>query len=305
MQRPQKIYREIFAAQGLPFQQDGQSLTISAALQSGDYTIRGDISSQFISGLLFTLPLVDGASTLHILPPFESRSYVKLTVQMLESFGIHVEFQDEHTLYIPGNQHYQPHDHTIEGDYSQFAFFAVLAAIQHDLTIRGVSFLSQQGDKHILSILQAFHADVEALENGYLIKKGHLQGADIDLADCPDLGPILCVLAMYAEGTTRIFHAGRLRIKESDRIAAMEEELRKFGVDITSTEDEIFIQGCKTPVCEQELYGHNDHRIVMALTIAGLCSRKAVVIEGAQAIQKSYPNFFADVQRLQGKVEEI
>lgn len=303
LQRPQKVYEELFHSQGLSFHQDHNGITIEERLHPGDITLQGNISSQFISGLLFTLPLLDKDSHIHILPPFESKSYVELTLQMLKTFGITAYFEDDVTLYIPGNQTYQAADYTIEGDYSQLAFFAVLAAIQGDLTVYGVHHASRQGDKKILSILKDFGAHIEEVENGYRIHQQPLHGCSIDLADCPDLGPILTVLAMYASGNTNIEHAERLRIKESDRIEAMEQELRKFGVDIHSTADEIFVTGKNTYSCSEVLQGHNDHRIVMALTIAALCSDSTCTIEGAQAIQKSYPAFFEDVQAIGGKVE--
>lgn len=305
MQRPQKVYEDLFHEQGLSFEQDENGITIQESLKPGDYTLKGDISSQFISGLLFTLPLMKEDSILHILPPFESRSYVDLTLQMLETYGIHVTMQDDHTICIPGNQSYQPHDYAIEGDYSQLAFFAVLAAIQHDLTITGVNLSSRQGDRQIIDILRSFGVKVEEVERGYHIYQGITHTAEIDLANCPDLGPILTVLAMYSPGNTRIYNAGRLRIKESDRIEAMETELRKFGVDIHSTEDEIFITGADSYTCKEELFGHNDHRIVMALSVALTCSNKDGFITDAQAINKSYPAFFEDLIRIHGRVEEV
>lgn len=305
LQRPQKVYENLFHENGLPFEQSEEGITISKSLQPGEYTLKGDVSSQFISGLLFALPLLEGDSTLHILPPFESRSYVHLTLQMLESYGIKILVQDENTFVIPGNQSYQPYDYTIEGDYSQLAFFAVLAAIQNDLTITGVNLDSRQGDKQIIDILKSFGVTVTEVERGYHIQKGIQHTADIDLANCPDLGPILTVLAMYSPGNTRIYHAGRLRIKESDRIEAMECELRKFGVDIHSTEDEIFIKGSDTYSCDSELSGHNDHRIVMALSVALTCSTSYGIISDAQAINKSYPTFFEDLTSINGKVVEV
>lgn len=303
LHRPQKVYKEVFHSQGLSFIQDHKGITIHESIKPGEFSIKGDVSSQFISGLLFSLPLLKEDSIIHIIPPFESKSYVSLTLQMLETFGIHAYFKDETTIYIPGNQSYHSCDYTIEGDYSQFAFFAVLGAIQNGLSITGVSHESSQGDKKILSILKDFGAIVKEIQNGYYIEHNALRGCEIDLADCPDLGPILCVLAMYSPGNTRIYNAGRLRIKESDRIAAMEEELRKFGVDIHSTEDEIFIKGAADYTCIDELKAHNDHRIVMALSIALACSSSSQIIHDAQAINKSYPAFFEDFKKIHGKAD--
>ena len=305
LKRPQGVYQTMFEQQGHRFEQTEQQLIVQGALKAGSYEIDGSISSQFITGLLFALPLLEQDSIIHIKPPFESRSYIELTLQMLKTFGVTAEFQDNHTLYIPGNQSYQACDYAVEGDYSQMAFYAVLAAIQNDLYCKGVNSSSKQGDKAILSILEACNCKIEPKQEGYLVHKSELTATEIDLADCPDLGPVLNVLGMYAKGTTRIYHAARLRYKESDRIAAMEEELKKFHTDITTTEDEIFIKGKPTYCCEQELSGHTDHRIVMSMTVAALCSETPVVINGAECINKSYPNFFEDIQSIGGRIEVL
>ena len=305
LKRPQGVYQTMFEQQGHRFDQTEQQLIVQGALKAGSYEIDGSISSQFITGLLFALPLLEQDSIIHIKPPFESRSYIELTLQMLKTFGVTAEFQDNHTLYIPGNQSYQACDYTVEGDYSQMAFYAVLAAIQNDLYCKGVTSSSKQGDKVILSILEDCNCKIESKQEGYLVHKSELTATEIDLADCPDLGPVLNVLGMYAKGTTRIDHAARLRYKESDRIAAMEEELKKFHTDITTTEDEIFIKGKPTYCCEQELSGHTDHRIVMSMTVAALCSETPVIINGAECINKSYPNFFEDIQSIGGRIEVL
>ena len=305
LKRPQGVYQTMFEQQGHRFDQTEQQLIVQGALKAGSYEIDGSISSQFITGLLFALPLLEQDSIIHIKPPFESRSYIELTLQMLKTFGVTAEFQDNHTLYIPGNQSYQACDYIVEGAYPQMAFYAVLAAIQNDLYCKGVTSSSKQGDKVILSILEDCNCKIESKQEGYLVHKSELTATEIDLADCPDLGPVLNVLGMYAKGTTRIYHAARLRYKESDRIAAMEEELKKFHTDITTTEDEIFIKGKPTYCCEQELSGHTDHRIVMSMTVAALCSETPVIINGAECINKSYPNFFEDIQSIGGRIEVL
>ncbi|NBK98290.1 MAG: 3-phosphoshikimate 1-carboxyvinyltransferase [Erysipelotrichia bacterium] len=303
LKRPQTIYEEIFKAQGITYVQDDEKITIQGKLKPAHYTLNGDVSSQFISGLLFTLPLLDGDSTIHIKEPFESKSYVDLTLQMLHHYGINAQYSDANTLYVAGNQRYQPHDYTIEGDYSQLAFFAVLAAINNDLTLLGVRHDSLQGDKQIINILKQAGANIHEIENGYYIKQSSLIGCNIDLKDCPDLGPILNVMAMYAQGKTTIYNAQRLRYKESDRIAAMEEELKKCHVDILTSEGEIVINGNSHYECESILNGHKDHRIVMSLSVAATLFKQAIIIEEAQAINKSYPAFFEDLMKIGVKVE--
>lgn len=303
MQRPQTIYEEIFKAQGLSFIQDNETIIINDCLKPSHYELAGDVSSQFISGLLFTLPLLNGDSTIHIKPPFESKSYVLLTIEMLERFNIKVEWLDENTIKIKGNQTYQACDYTIEGDYSQLAFFAVLAAINHDLEITGVNHDSKQGDKQIIDILKDFNVKIEPINHGYKVYQSELKACDIDLANCPDLGPILCILASFAQGKTKIYHAGRLRIKESDRIQAMEDELNKLNLNISSTYDEIFIEGLTFNDSYQVYSAHNDHRIVMALSVLLSKINHGGLIEEAQAIEKSYPTFFEDYQLINGKVD--
>lgn len=303
LKRPQTIYETIFKNQGIPYYQDDQKIEINGCLKSGKYELDGNVSSQFISGLLFTLPLLEGNSTIHIKEPYESRSYVDLTLEMLAYFGVRATYQDANTLYIEGNQTFQPFDYTVEGDYSQAAFFAVLASINHDLNILGVAHESKQGDKVILDIVEKFGAEVKNIEQGYQIKKGDLVAQTIDLRDCPDLGPILTVLMMYTKGKSTLYNAERLQYKESDRGAAMERELQMCGVDITATDHEIIVHGHPPYTCESILSGHKDHRIVMALAIAATCMQKPVVIEHAEFINKSYPTFFEDLKQVGIKVE--
>ncbi len=302
MQRPMDVYQEIFDAQNLPFKQD-DTIQMIGPLQPGTYQVQGDISSQFISGLLFALPLLDGDSTISITEPYESKSYVDLTLQMLKTFGVNIIEKDSHTYVVPGNQVYRAHDVSVEGDYSQMAFFAVLASLQNALTIYNMDPNSLQGDKVIVDQIRQAGAYIE-YEDGIHISSKHLHGQTIDLANCPDLGPILCVLASFITEETKIIHARRLRMKESDRIEAMEQELRKWGVDITSTEDTITIHGKNTYSMDEvvQIHGHNDHRIVMAMTVFGLCAQSPSIIDDAQAITKSYPKFFEDIQNIQGKV---
>ena len=303
-QRPMDVYRDIFAAQGLLFSQSDKGLVIRGRLAPGDYRVRGDVSSQFITGLLYALPLLHKESRLEIVPPFESRSYVQLTLDVLRDFGVAAGWDEEreNTLYIPGGQRYHNRSCTVEGDYSQAAFLAVLGALAGGVTVTGLKENSAQGDAAILDILQACGAKFTRTGDAVAFEKSELHATEIDLADCPDLGPILMVLGLFCEGETVIRNAGRLRLKESDRIAAMEEELKKLGGKLKSDENTVTIQGGPL-VLPGLLYGHNDHRVVMALSVAALGAGYTVRISGAQAVAKSWPGFFATLQQLGAGIE--
>lgn len=301
LQRPMDVYKEEFEKQGIEFTQTNDQIHVHGHLQSKEYVIRGDISSQFITGFMFVLPLLKNDSTLTITEPYESKSYVNLTVQMLSKFGIEIEEISSNSYFIRGNQKYHSQDVKVEGDFSQLAFFAVLGTLNHTISCSNMDMESAQGDMAILDCIPSYLSDNDTLT----FFKKHPLPQTIDVSNCPDLGPILCVLASFTPGETNIINAERLRMKESDRIEAMETELRKWGVDITSTLDSIQIHGKEHYGKEEivQIFGHNDHRIVMAMTVFGLCADSECIIDDAQAISKSYPTFFEDIQRLGGKVE--
>lgn len=303
LQRPQTIYQEIFTKQGLLYEQNPENITIQGKLKPGNFTVPGNISSQFISGLLFALPLLEADSVISILPPFESQSYLKLTLDLLEKYGIDILQKDKLTFVIPGKQSYQPCDYRVEGDYSQAAFWAVLSAINSPILCQGITPDTHQGDKAILDILQQCGAKVILKDAELTVTGENLIGSEIDLADCPDLGPILMVLALFCKGNTRIYHAKRLRYKESDRIAAMEAELKKLGVEITSTEDEIFIMPKIEYTANNQIETHGDHRIAMAMAIAATKCKTPVTISHGEVVEKSYPNFWEHLENLGIQVE--
>ncbi len=300
MERPQSVYETLYREQGLRFEQTSASLTVEGALRSGNYSLAGNVSSQFISGLLFALPLLSGDSTLHLLPPVESRSYIEMTRSVQKAFGVESRWSDDVTLFIPGNQSYSAHDYTVEGDYSQAAFPAVLGAVCGGVTIAGLPSETLQGDAVILDILRRCGAKFHHTEAGVVFEKAPLHGVEIDLADCPDLGPVLMVLGLFCEGQTVIRNAERLRIKESDRIAAMEHELRACGGVLSSEGGTITIEGCAdrlhTP--DMPLSGHNDHRVIMSLTVLALSAGLKLCIDGAEAVEKSWPHFFEAIKPL-------
>ena len=294
MERPQTVYEKLYQEQSLRFEQSSAGLTVEGTLKSSEYELAGNVSSQFISGLLFALPLLGGTSTLHLIPPVESRSYIDMTRAVQHAFGVESRWLDENTLEIPGGQHYLPGDYTVEGDYSQAAFPAVLGAVTGGVAITGLSEETLQGDAAILEILRRCGARFTRTGQGVVFEKAPLHGTDIDLADCPDLGPVLMVLGLLCEGTTVIRNAERLRIKESDRIAAMEAELRACGGVLSSEGGTITVQGCKPQLHAPEapLSGHNDHRVVMSLTVLALAADIPLAINEAEAVQKSWPHFF-------------
>ena len=294
MERPQSVYETLYREQNLHFEQANGQLTVAGSLRSGEYTLAGNVSSQFISGLLFALPLLAGDSTLHLIPPVESRSYIEMTRAAQAAFGVTSHWLDDTTLCIPGGQQYHPRDYIVEGDYSQAAFLAVLGAVKGGITLTGLAAETLQGDAAILDILRRCGAKFTRTEAGLVFEQAPLHGVDIDLADCPDLGPVLMVLGLLCEGTTVIRNAERLHIKESDRIAAMEAELRACGGVLSSEGDTITVQGCKPQLHAPEapLSGHNDHRVVMSLTVLALAADIPLAINEAEAVQKSWPHFF-------------
>ena len=303
MQRPQSVYQELFASQGLRFEQEGDTLTVAGPLRPGCFSLAGDVSSQFISGLLFALPLLDGDSRLCLKPPVESRSYIEMTRASQSLFGVASAWLDEYTLAVPGGQAYRPRDMAIEGDWSQVAFPAALGVLAGDVTVTGLEPGTLQGDAVILDILRRCGGRAEAVPGGVRFQKSALHGTKIDLADCPDLGPILMALGLLCEGETVIANAGRLRLKESDRIAAMEQELRKLGGRIESDGGTVTVRRSALHAPAGPLWGHNDHRVVMSLTVLTAAAGLPVQIDGAEAVAKSWPGFFAAVRQLGVEVQ--
>ena len=303
-QRPLGPYAQLFQERGLPFAQDGAGVSFRGPLQAGEFTLDGDVSSQFISGLLFALPLLPGDSCIHIRPPFESRSYVGLTLDAMAAYGVKASFVTDYTLAIPGGQSYRAPSgpYVVEGDASQAAFFCTLGACLGGISLTGLSPDTAQGDRVILDILSRCGAAF-AYENGaYRFQAAPLQGVAADLGDCPDLGPILMVLGLFCKGETRLYNCGRLRLKESDRGAVMAEELRKLG-------GQVFLEGDTIRIREsclhagKPLHSHGDHRVAMALAIAGLCARIPITLQDAQAVNKSYPAFWEDLESLGARLE--
>ena len=286
LRRPMTVYRDLCQEHNLFFEQTADGITVKGPLTAGDYTLPGDVSSQFISGMLFALTKVKGESILHVLPPFESRSYVLLTLQTLCAFGADISWIDECTLRICGGKPMQAQNVTVEGDYSGAAFLSALHALGGDVTVTNLNPASLQGDR---VYLQHF----EALQQGF---------ATISVADCPDLAPIMFALAAKGHGA-RFTDTRRLVIKESNRAQTMAAELRKFGTTVDVYDNEVIITPTSFHEPAEPLMGHNDHRIVMSLTV--LSTLTGGIIEGAEAVAKSFPDFFERICALGIQIEEI
>lgn len=277
--RPLSVYEDICAAQGLTFIKTADSLTLQGPLSGGDFAFAADISSQFVSGLLLALPLLSQDSRLRLLPPLESRPYIDMTMQALEMFGVKVGWDQGGTILIPGGQTYAPARVRVEGDYSNAAVFQALDLLGGQVTVSGLDPDSRQGDR---------------ISSEYFRRLA--QGpATLDIADCPDLGPVLMAVAAACQGCI-LTGARRLRLKESDRAHAMQEELRKFGARVEVKENSVIVHPGPLHAPRTMLKGHNDHRIVMALAL--LAARYGGAICGVEAVKKSLPDFFHRLRAL-------
>ncbi len=285
MRRPMSVYKRLADERGLVFLEDGESITVKGRLEGGEYQVVGNVSSQFISGLLFALPVLSSDSRIRITPPIESRSYIEMTLAAIRLFGIRAEWESEHTIFIPGGQHYTAGDVTVEGDYSGSAFTDALNTLGGEVSVLGLNPDSIQGDR----VYKKYYG---MLDSGI---------PTVHIGDCPDLGPILFALAAAKRGGV-FTGTGRLKIKESDRAEAMARELKKFGVSVSVYEDKTVVYPIKFEAPTERLFGHNDHRIVMSLAV--LLTLVGGEIEGAEAIGKSYPEFFSDLRRLGIEVTE-
>ena len=285
MSRSLAVYKDMCLSQGIEFTEDKESVTVCGKLTAGKYSVRGDVSSQFISGLMFALPLLEKDSIIDITGAVESGSYLGMTVKALADFGIRISRTDEHTVFIKGNQTYKPRTLRVEGDYSNAAFLEAFNSVGGNVAVAGLKKDTCQGDAVYRKLF------------GKLVRGC----PEIDISDCPDLAPVLMAVAAANNGV-RLTGTHRLKIKESDRGAAMAEELAKFGCNTEVWENEITVHPrvLKTP--ELPLSGHNDHRIVMALSL--LCSITGGSIYGAEAVNKSFPDYFRRLASLGIKVEE-
>lgn len=302
--RPLSLYQKCLPEHGvtvtyddeLPFQESGK-------LMSGHYQIAGNVSSQFITGLLLALPLLPEDSMITVTPPFESKSYVSMTIQVLKAFGIEIK-EEGYTYRINGNQRYQSCDYTVESDYSQAAFFLTANALGAEITLTTFSENSIQGDSAVLSVLKQAGICCH-ISNGKL-NCDHIEPTpfEIDAADIPDLVPILCVLASRCPGTSAIHHVNRLKLKESDRIVSTMELIQGMGGTISYQDDSLIITGV-SKLSGGQINSYHDHRIAMAAAIAASTADGKTILNDADCVKKSYPKFYKDYQMLGGTCNVI
>jgi 3-phosphoshikimate 1-carboxyvinyltransferase len=307
-ERPLDVYYELFNQKNLYYKKVSNNhlpLIVKGKIKPGLFKVRGDVSSQFLTGLLFTLPLLNNDSVIELLTPLESKGYVDLTLDTLKLFGIHILHVDQY-FYIKGNQQYVSQEVSVEGDYSQAAFFMVAGLIGDEIKLEKLNPISRQGDSHIVDLIKQMGGSIEYnhFSRYYLVKRSDTYGITIDLSQIPDLGPILMVLAALSKGETRFINYERLRIKESDRLQVMIEVLTKFGVSLYFDNDYLVIIGQESLNGDLIFDSYNDHRIVMAIAIASIKASGKVTILNADVVKKSYPNFFEVYKNLGGLLDE-
>ena len=279
LSRPMSVYEDIAAKHNIEYYRDEEGIHVNGRLSAGIYEVPGNISSQFITGLLFVLPLLDGDSTIRLITPVDSRSYIELTLKALKLYGIEAGFVSELELHVSGNRQYKCADVTIEGDFSNAAFLDVFNTIGGEVKVNGLSEDSTQGDR----VYREYFAKLLAGK------------PTLDISNCPDLGPVLMAVAAMNNGGT-FTGTRRLAMKESDRGRAMCEELGKLGIKSRMEEDEIEILKGELVPTEETLSGWNDHRIVMA--VATILSRIGGSVDDAQAVNKSFPDYYDRIRRL-------
>ncbi|MBU3108820.1 3-phosphoshikimate 1-carboxyvinyltransferase [Clostridium gasigenes] len=305
--RPLKTYYDIFEKQKINYKaEEGKlNLLVDGKLKSGDFEVEGNISSQFITGLMVTLPLLNGDSKILIKTEVESKGYIDLTIEAMKDFGIEIINNNYKEFIIKGNQSYKPRNYRVEGDYSQAAFFLAADALGSEVILKDLELNSLQGDRLVIEILEKMNVEITATKEGIIGNaKSALKATVIDGSQCPDIIPVLAVVSALSKGTTKIINSSRLRIKECDRLKAITTELIKLGANIKETEDGLIIEGKEDFLGGVEVWSWNDHRIAMSLAIAATRCENPIIINDFECVSKSYPNFFEDYKNLGGGVNE-
>lgn len=298
LKRPMGVYTELFPTIGVHFSStDGYlPFTVEGPITSHQFSVDGSQSSQYISGLLMGLPLLKHDTLLHV-QHLASRPYLAMTLATLAQFGIEIQHTGFEFFTIKGQQRYQACTYLVEGDWSSASYWLVAAALGSDVTISGLSMASLQADKQLLNALLHANCSVSHHEEGIRVKGEDRKAFEFDSTHCPDLFPALAVLAAFTDGTSCIHGVHRLATKESDRASVLQQELTKLGVEVTFREDSMLIKG-KRQLNGATIDAHNDHRIAMCFGIAGILTQTPILIEGAEAVEKSYPTFWQQLSRL-------
>lgn len=304
--RPLNTYYEIFDEQGIEYsyKEGVLDLVTSGLLKAGEFRVKGNISSQFITGLMFTLPLLDGDSKIIITTELESKGYLDLTLSAMKDFGIEIINNDYKEFIIKGNQEYISRDYRVEGDYSQAAFFLSGDALGDNVKLLDLKEDSLQGDREVLDILERMGMVYNKEDGKISGKVDELKSTLIDASQCPDIIPVLSAVAALSKGRTEIINAGRLRIKECDRLNAVAVELNKLGAKVEEKPEGLVIDGVSELNGGVEVWSHKDHRIAMTLAIVSSRCKEPIILKDWECVSKSYPQFFDDFKALGGKFDE-
>ena len=302
--RPLNTFYEIFERQNIGYlhRENVLDLNVIGTLKPDLYRIPGNISSQFITGLLFALPLLPGDSIIEMTSPLESRGYIDLTLHILKLYGITIINHEYKQFIIRGRQEYQATDYTVEADFSQAAFYLVADALGNDVTVMNLNLDSLQGDKVILDILKKMNCSIEEVDGGIKVVNHGLTGTTVDASQCPDIIPVVALALATSQGKSEVLQASRLRIKECDRLSATVKELNTLGAKLIEHEESMEITEVDC-LKGGNVSSHDDHRMAMMLAIASTICQKDVIIDNKECVKKSYPNFWEDFMMLGGKID--
>lgn len=304
MSRPIKPLTDLLREHGAAIDSDALQMTVRGSLNSGIYELDGDISSQFFTGLMLTLPFLSGDSTLLWRTPLESAGYVRLTERMLSEHGIKSE-RLENGFHIFGNQTPKQLPIAVEGDWSSAASMLILGAMTGSVTVTGLALDSEQPDRRVLSVLEQCGASVHTGADGVTVSRAKLRGFKFNGSEAPDLVPILAALACASESDSVLYRLNRLRYKESDRFDALTALLRSIGADFETERDDTIVIHGNGSVKGGKAALTSDHRMVMAATLMSACSAAPIVLSHPECVTKSYPDFFRDFASLGGQIDAI
>ncbi len=302
--RPMELIVDLLGEKGNHFSSSRLPITVTGKTEAGLFDIAGDVSSQFISGLLFALPLIKEKSVIRLTSKLESSAYVNMTVDTLNRFGVKIDKNENEFIIQSEDKYISPKEYVVEGDWSNAAFFMVLGAVGGRITIKNLNLASHQSDKMILDALTLAEVNYTVSNEGITVDKSQIKPFDFDVSQCPDLFPVLSVLACRAEGKSTLYNAQRLRIKESDRIKSTKALIQSLGGSAEEKRDSLTING--TGILRGgTVESFNDHRIAMSAFVASAFCKEEVILKDAKAIDKSYPSFIEDFKRIGGVAHVI